>query len=97
MEAIPKCKMCGGDLYEKQQLFYDKRRKYCSVCAEWRKRNQDANRMKDKRRAEKNARTEKIKALEITVEQLNDKNNILVLENQRLRNIITSLRESKNY
>lgn len=94
---MPKCKMCGNDLYEKRQLFYDKRRKYCPICAEWRKRTQDAERMKEKRKAERDARTEKIKTLEEKVELLQNKNDQLLLENTQLRRIITSMREEYNY
>lgn len=93
MKEIPKCKMCGADLYEKPQLFYDGRRKYCKACAEWRKRTQDADRMKEKRKAERNARTEKIKTLTEEVRELQDKNNLLIQENNQLRRIITDLRE----
>ena len=93
MKEIPKCKMCGADLYEKPQLFYDGRRKYCKDCAEWRKRTQDADRMVEKRKAERNARTEKIKTLTEEVRELKDKNNLLIQENNQLRKIITDLRE----
>lgn len=93
MQEMPKCKMCGCDLYEKRQLFYDRRRKYCPICAEWRKRTQDAERMKEKRKAERDARTEKINSLQIEVQILHDKNDQLLLENTQLRRIITSMRE----
>lgn len=93
MKDIPKCKMCGADLYDKPQLFYDGRRKYCKVCAEWRKRTQDAQRMVEKRKAERNARTEKIKKLEETVGQLQHKIEMLVLENGELRKVISRMRE----
>ena len=93
MDTMPKCRMCGCDLYEKRQLFYDKRRKYCSACAEWRKRTQDAERMKEKRKSERNARTEKIKTLEEKVELLQNKNEQLNIENNQLRNVIIMMRE----
>jgi uncharacterized Zn finger protein (UPF0148 family) len=93
MKEIPKCKMCGADLYDKPQLFYDGRRKYCPVCAEWRKRTQDADRMKEKRKAERDARTQKIKMLEEKVAQLTNQVNALSVENGRLRNLIIELRE----
>lgn len=93
MQEMPKCKMCGCDLYEKRQLFYDRRRKYCSACAEWRKRTQDAERMKEKRKAERDARTEKINNLQEQVQMLQDKNERLNLENAQLRKIIISMRE----
>lgn len=95
MKDIPKCKMCGADLYDKPQLFYDGRRKYCKVCAEWRKRTQDAQRMVEKRKAERNARTEKIKKLEESVNQLQQQNEMLMLENKELRRIISSMREER--
>ena len=93
MQEMPKCKMCGCDLYEKRQLFYDRRRKYCPICAEWRKRTQDAERTKEKRKAERNARTEKINQLTEKVQLLQDKNEQLNLENNQLRGIITAMRE----
>jgi len=93
MDTMPKCKMCGNDLYEKRQLFYDKRRKYCPACAEWRKRTQDAERMKEKRKAERNARTEKINQLTEKVQLLQDKNEQLNIENNQLRNVIITMRE----
>jgi len=93
MQEMPKCKMCGCDLYEKRQLFYDRRRKYCPICAEWRKRTQDAERMKEKRKAEQNARTEKINQLQEEVQLLLDKNEQLNSENNQLRRIITTMRE----
>ena len=91
--AIPVCKMCGAELYDKPQLFYDKRRKYCKVCAEYRKRTQDAQRMKEKRKEIRNARTEKINSLEIENETLKERCQNLLTENALLRKQIIKLRE----
>lgn len=94
--TIPVCKMCGAALYDKPQLFYDKRRKYCKVCAEYRKRTQDAQRMKEKRKEIRNERTEKINSLEIENEILKERCQNLLTENTLLRKQIIKLREGNN-
>jgi hypothetical protein len=49
--------------------------------------------MKEKRKAERDARTQKIKMLEEKVAQLTNQVNALSVENGRLRNLIIELRE----
>lgn len=89
---IPTCKMCGSPLYEKPQLFYDGRRKYCSACAEWRKRTQDAQRMKEQRVARRNERTQEIENLKGEVMELKVQNGLLARENESLRRMIVEMR-----
>lgn len=87
---IPKCKQCGCDLYPERRFFYDKRRKYCAVCAEERKRDKDAERMRRLRSEVREERTKEIKRLRNEVENLNEQISLLKAENANLRKIIIS-------
>lgn len=91
-DDIPTCRMCGAPLYDKPQLWYDKRRKYCTACAEWRKRTQDAQRMKEQRVARRDERTKKILKLEQENFELKAKVDMLVKENNLLREVIINQR-----
>ena len=89
---IPKCKQCGDDLFDKPAFYYDRRRKYCKVCAEERKHDKDAIRMANQRQECKDARTEKIKRLEQEVEELQQRVELLMNENKSLRAVIIEKR-----
>lgn len=91
-DDMPVCRMCGAPLYDKPQLWYDKRRKYCPSCAEWRKRTQDAQRMKEQRVARRNERTAEIESLKGEVMELKVQNGLLAKENESLRRMIVGLR-----
>ncbi len=85
---IPKCKQCGCDLYAEEKFYYDRRKKYCDVCAEERKRDSDARRMKAQRTERKDARTKQIESLKAQVEEQAEQIELLISENKSLRNKI---------
>lgn len=91
---IPKCKQCGQPLYSEERFFYDKRKKYCAVCAEERKRDKDAERMKQQREQRRNERTEQIESLKKEANELRNKCKLLIDENDLLRKQIIRLRRN---
>lgn len=89
---IPKCKQCGDDLFDEPAFYYDRRRKYCPLCADERKHDKDAMRMEKQREERQNARTEKIERLEREVKELQQRVELLVNENKSLRAVIIEKR-----
>lgn len=79
-------------MYAEERFFYDGRRKYCKRCAEERKRDKDAERMKVKRTAARDERTKRIEFLEAQNVELKMKVDMLLDENAKLRNVIISQR-----
>lgn len=90
---IPVCKQCGEPLYTEEKFFYDGRKKYCDVCAEDRKREMDAERMRLQRVARRDERTKKIEKLESENFELKAKIESLITENNLLRMTLIGQRE----
>ena len=92
---IPKCKNkdCQCDLYPERRWFYDRRKKYCDVCAKERKRDKDAQRMKAKREQAKLERDREIARLRSENEAFQKQHEHDVIVNQSLQNRLAQLRD----